>query len=137
MLYSNTGTAPRGAAPDTTGLFNAVWLDLCSPTDAERAAVAKGTGLDIPAQSDLAEIESSSRLSVAGDVLTLSMPMAHRGPDGASATAPLGFVLSPRQLVTIRFADMALFDRYAERFAALPANGSSAAAFAGLDIYYD
>lgn len=137
MLYVNSGTAPRrlavldhGAEGGHSGLFGAVWVDLCNPTDAERAAAERGSGMTVPAQADLAEIESSSRLSVAGDVLTLSTPMTYRGPDGESLVAPLGFVLSPRHLLTIRFADMPLFDSYGERFATT--GTGSMAAFLGL-----
>ncbi len=139
MLYVNSGTAPRrpasvdhGAEGGHSGLSTAVWLDLCNPTDAERAAAERGTGMAVPCQSDLAQIETSSRLSSVGDVLTLSTPMTYRGPDGESLVAPLGFVLSPRHLLTVRFADMPVFDTYSDRFAAAGASASSVAAFVGV-----
>ena len=78
MLYVNSGTAPRrpvsvqhGVEGGHSGLSGAVWIDLCNPTDAERGAAERGTGMPVPCEADLAEIENSSRLSVAGDVLTL------------------------------------------------------------------
>ncbi len=43
--------------------------------------------------------------------------MTYRAADGASHSAPLGFVLSPRTLLTVRFADLPVFDSFAERFA--------------------
>ena len=134
MLYANTGRAPRLAlqpephaqAPDS------VWLDLVSPTDAERALAERVTGLRVPAQDDLAEIESSSRLAVDGKVLTLSTPMTYLGPDGSSMVAPLGFVLSPDHLMTVRFAEMPVFDLFAQRFAAQERHPCSTSAFVGL-----
>lgn len=139
MLYVNSGTAPRrpavldhGAEGGHSGLSSAVWIDLCNPTEAERAAAERGSGMAVPAKADLAEIESSSRLSVVGDVLTLSTPMTYRGSDGESMVAPLGFVLSPRHLLTVRFADMPLFDSYGGRFATIGTGASSVAAFLGL-----
>ena len=139
MLYVNSGVAPRraasfehGAEGGHSGLSSAPWIDLCNPTDAERGAAERGTGMAVPCQADLAEIENSSRLSVTGDVLRLSTPMAYRGPDGESLVAPLGFVLSPQHLLTVRFADMPLFDSYGQRFAAIGTGASSAAAFLGL-----
>ena len=139
MLYVNSGAAPRraanvehGAEGGHSGLNNAVWIDLCLPSDGERLATERATGAPVPAEADLAEIESSSRLSVTGDVLTLSTPMTYRGPDGESMVAPLGFVLSPRHLLTIRFADMPLFDSYGERFATIGTGAGSVAAFLGL-----
>ncbi len=133
MLYLNTGHAPRQTVQPGphTDVAGAAWLDLLLPEDGERSWAERTTGLRVPAQADLAEIESSSRLATAGQVLTLSMPMAYLGPDGASMAAPLGFVLSPDHLITVRFAELPVFDAFAERFASAPHPGS-AAAFVGL-----
>jgi len=139
MLYVNSGAAPRraanvehGAEGGHSGLNNAVWIDLCLPSDGERLATERATGAPVPAEADLAEIESSSRLSVQGDTLTLSTPMTYRGPAGESLIGPLGFILSPRHLVTVRFAQMSFFDTYAERFAVAGTGSSSVGAFLGL-----
>ncbi len=139
MLFVNTGAAPRRvieAGPHAgAGDIGAVWMDLVSPTDAERAVVERATGLVVPADTELAEIESSSRLNVHDGVLTLSTPMTYRGPDGTSMTAPLGFVLSKRTLLTVRFAEMPLFDGFAEHFNAgmnRSAAPCSVSAFLGL-----
>lgn len=120
MIYANTGLearrrvepGPQGA-PETTG---AVWLDLVDPTDEERSLVERATGLRVPAKADIAEIESSSRLVAEGDVLYLSTPMAFRNADGDSVVAPVGFVLSRNILLTVRFAEMPVFDQFAEQF---------------------
>ena len=134
MLYLNTGHAPRQALqPDPHAhAAEGVWLDLVSPTDAERSLAERVTGLRVPAQADLAEIESSSRLAVDGRVLTLSTPMTYLGPDGISMVAPLGCVLSPDHLMTVRFAEMPVFDLFATRFASTERHPCSIAAFVGL-----
>ena len=134
MLYLNTGHAPRQALqPDSHAhAAEGVWLDLVSPTDAERSLAERVTGLRVPAQTDLAEIESSSRLAVDGRVLTLSTPMTYLGPDGISMVAPLGCVLSPDHLMTVRFAEMPVFDLFATRFAITERHPCSIAAFVGL-----
>ena len=133
MLYLNTGHAPRQTVqPRPHGdAEGAAWLDLLLPQDDERSWAERTTGLRVPAQADLAEIESSSRLATAGQVLTLSMPMAYLAPDGTPMTAPLGFVLSPDHLITVRFAELRAFDAFAGRFASA-AHPCSAAAFVGL-----
>ena len=132
MLYLNTGRAPRQTVqPGPHSEADAAWLDLALPTDAERSWAERSTRLRVPAQADLAEVESSSRLAVSGQVLTLSTPMTYLGPGGVSMMAPLGFVLSPDHLITIRFADMPVFDRFAERFQAAE-HPCSTAAFVGL-----
>lgn len=136
MLYLNTGLAPRlllNPEPHTVAdAARVVWLDLHRPTDEERSAVERATGLRVPAQADLAEIETSSRLSTEGRTIYLSTPMTYRSMDGASLTAPLGFVLSPERLLTVRFADMPVFDTFADRFQAANGPPSSVGAFLGL-----
>ena len=133
MLYLNTGTGPRGTlAPHEHPGPGAVWLDLVSATEAERAAAERATGLVVPAEADLAEIESSSRLARDGDVLTLSTPMAYPGPNGTEQSTPLGFVLSPEHLLTIRFAEVPVFEHFAAKFDGAPGQKRSADAFVGL-----
>ena len=134
MLFVNTGHAPRATLTPAPHLHDlpGVWLDLVVPTDDERALAERATGLRIPTKTDLSEVESSSRLSVSGNVLTLSTPMTYLGPDGTSMVAPLGFVLSPDRLLTIRFAEMPVFDAYAARFATQEQHPCGVAAFVGL-----
>lgn len=119
MLYANDGasercvmeTGPHAGAP------NAIWLDLVQPTEAERSLAERITGLRVPAQADLEEIESSSRLSSENDVLYLSAPMHYLDNDGMVQAAPVGFVLSNQFLMTVRFGPAPVFDNYAKRFA--------------------
>jgi magnesium transporter len=128
MLFANPGGAARtglDAAPQ------AVWLDLLDPSQAERAAACTAAGFTLQSRTDIAEIESSSRVSRTGDVLYLNSPVSYRDADGGSSIAPVGFALSPTRLVTTRFADMPVFDSYAATFATL-ATPCSAEAFAGL-----
>ena len=75
-------------------------------------------GLSIPNEADLAEIESSSRLSSeaapTGTVLTLSMPLVYRPTEGGHS-APLGIVLAPERLITVRFAPSLVFQNFASQ----------------------
>ena len=134
MLYVNTGLNPRRTLQPHAepSLPTPVWIDLLSPTDEERSCAERLTGLRVPAQADLAEIESSSRLSSEGRTLYLSTPMSYRSADGVSMTTPLGFVLSPDHLMTVRFAALPIFDQYAERFVGSASRSCSVAAFLGL-----
>ncbi|HEX3429606.1 MAG TPA: magnesium transporter CorA family protein [Rhizomicrobium sp.] len=90
---------PGGSSPP-------VWIDLLDPTEEERATASTGCGVEVPSRSALEEIEASSRLRARGDVLTLSMPIASKSPSGESAPTPLGFVLTPKLLVTVRYAEL-------------------------------
>lgn len=99
------------ASPEA--LRGAVWIDLISPTPDEGDRVRAATGMAIPTQANLSEIESSSRLAAADGVLTLSMPLVSH-LDDEPRPLPGGFVLARDRLITIRFAPSRLFDSFAE-----------------------
>jgi magnesium transporter len=105
---------PAGSMPSQLPP-TAVWLDLLNGSDSEKAYIERTTGMRVPTLSDLQEIESSSRLVADDDVLHLSMPMITG--QGRSVTAsPLGLVLSPRYLLTVRFAPVGSIDTFAAKF---------------------
>jgi len=103
-------TQPHGALHD-----QALWIDMLNPDEATRQLVQSTTGLRVPTREELSEIETSSRLWRDGDTLYLSLPGLVRGEAGESRTSPVGFVLSPERLLTIRFAPVTAFDTYATR----------------------
>lgn len=135
MLYVNNGTSPRLTVQVGAHALTAqdgVWLDLLNPTDQERSAVERLTRLRVPAQADIAEIESSSRLMSDADALYLSMPLAYYDKEkDAALVSPVGFVLSATHLITVRYAAMPVFDDFAQRFASNPQT-TSGGAFVGL-----
>jgi hypothetical protein len=118
MLYANDGASPRQTMDPAArhSLSEAVWIDLLDPTDAERAAAERLTGLRVPSREDIAEIESSSRIYTEGNVLYLSMSYSYLGADGLSHASPVGFVLSGGHLLTLRFAELPAFETYARQF---------------------
>ncbi len=116
MLYLNDGATPRRTIdPSQRHLPGAVWIDLVDPTEDERAAAERLTGLRVPSRDEIAEIESSSRIYTEGGTLYLSMPYSSLGADGRPQLSPVGFVLSDTHLLTLRFATLAAFDVFAER----------------------
>ena len=126
--YACNNGHPHCLPPDNAS--QAIWFDLETPTPAEYALVTRITGLSLPQYADLAEIETSSRLSVKGEILTLSLPVVVRLADSIE-NGVCGFVLSPKYLVTIRFAPSTLFIQFAS--SVLPdGNLVSADIFAGL-----
>ncbi len=109
--------AGDGGAPATAP----VWLDLFVPTDDEIAAVEAQIGASLPGRGALSEIEMSSRVRERQGVLTMSTPTALRASPDAPTGTPLGFVLSPERLVTIRFADSPAFEAVIARLNAAEA----------------
>jgi len=92
----------------------AQWIDLIGPTPEEIDRVTRETGLVVPSEADINEIESSSRLATRGTALYLSMPLISR-PETDPRSISAGFVLTPDRLITVRFAQSVVFDRYMER----------------------
>jgi magnesium transporter len=87
----------------------AIWIDLCNATDAERAEVERVTGARVPTQAAISEIETSSRVYLENGVLYLSTPLPASG-DARESLSAVGFVLSERLLLTLRFSENSVFD---------------------------
>ncbi len=135
-LY-RTRTSPGEPPADLAGGAlppDAVWLDLFCPEPEEIAFVRRTTGLDVPSIAELSEIESSSRLRNAAGALYLSMPLTAHGPDSDQPrSTPVGFVLTPERLITVRFDELPPFSHFAAHDLASENDPlSSAAVFAGL-----
>ena len=92
-------------------LAHAAWIDLRSPGEDEVAMVAAATGLKVPTREDVSAIEASSRLQRVGEALYLSAPLLADGE--APQLSPVGFVLTPGRLITLRFDKFSAFDQAA------------------------
>lgn len=116
-------------APGNTIPATALWVDLHSPTPAERKAAESLIGIEIPTPEDMAAIETSERLYEDNGVLVMTavMPMAVREPD--PKVSSLTFVLTARRLVTVRYGDpksIAMSARRAQTDGSVPHTGPGA-----------
>jgi magnesium transporter len=100
---------PATKSPPTDGCAEAFWIDLFDPTPEEAARVASEYGIRVPSRAALQEIETSSRVHAEGRTLYVSMPLASRDEAAAFVPVPLGFVLSPDVVVTIRYSELHAF----------------------------
>jgi len=94
------------------------WIDLVDPSLEEIELVRRQTGVDVPSQESLREIEASSRLRVHTDVLYMSAPLLAGTATEDWSVAPAGFILAPDILVTVRFSDIEAFDSVAAEITA-------------------
>ena len=92
----------------------AFWIDLLDPTSDEITQVAAEYGIEVPSRESLQEIETSSRLRAEGQVLYLSMPLTLQDETADFAPIPLGFILSPAVLVTVRYSVVQAFAQIEE-----------------------
>lgn len=90
------------------------WIDLIQPTAEEIARVETEFSVRVPSREQLDEIESSSRLRAEGKRLYLSMPVATPHDIIDAAPSPLGFVISPELLITVRYRDSRSFTKARE-----------------------
>src|SRR6476659_6806033 len=85
--------------PDT-----ATWVDLEEPTQEEEALVERCIRMDVPTESEMAEIEPSSRLYERDGALYMTVSVLYGVQDGEPSTTPISFVLTDNRLVTVRYA---------------------------------
>ncbi len=94
--------------PNTAkGILGALWIDLFNPTDEETRSVSSALSVSIPDRAELEEIESSSRLQAENGIVQLSLPVSAHGEE--EGPTPVGFVLSEKFLVTVRYTEMQAF----------------------------
>jgi len=99
--------------PDT-----ATWVDLEEPTREEEALVERCIRMDVPTESEMAEIEPSSRLYERDGALYMTVSVLVGLRDGEPRTTPISFVLTDNRLVTVRYATpkpVRVFEEHARR----------------------
>jgi magnesium transporter len=109
-----------------------IWIDLLDPTDEEKGFVESRTHIQVPTMQALSEIEASSRLQVNRGVIYLSTPILARSDTPEAFLSPVGFILSPTVLVTVRFARLSSFDQVAEQIHHDPSLATNVGVFTAL-----
>jgi len=90
---------PNGEPP-----VNALWFDLLQPTREEEAVVQRLTGVEVPTREEMQEIEVSSRLYREGDAHYLTAPIIHQTETPRPEVTAVTFILTPKALITVRYA---------------------------------
>ena len=107
----------------------ATWIDLEEPTHEEEKLVERCIGVDVPTQAEMAEIEPSSRLYEKDGALYMTVSTLRGVEEHLPTTAPIGFVLAGKRLVTIRYATpkpVRTFENHARRDPELVRDGPTA-----------
>lgn len=92
-----------------------IWADLLNATTEEKQFVERLLGIRIPSEASLSEIEASSRLIHDHGTLYLSSPAVRLNENNEAEITPVGFLIGPHVLVTVRFADLPIFDETGKR----------------------
>ena len=118
-------------------LTSAVWIDLLQPSPEEIARVSAATGLRVPTEGQISEIESSSRLAFEGGAFYLSAPLVAVDAEGEHELTPVGFVISSRVLLTLHFVPLLAFDAYREESATRPPQNAEEALLRIFELIVD
>lgn len=81
----------------------AVWVDLIEPTRDEEAAIEASLGFDVPTVEEMKQLELSQRLYRDGERLFMTATVLTRADTDTPASSPITFILSPQNLVTVRY----------------------------------
>ncbi|WFU32292.1 magnesium transporter CorA family protein [Bradyrhizobium brasilense] len=92
-----------------------IWIDLLDPTEDEKQFVERALDIRVPSERSLSEIEASSRLITDHDRLYLSSPAVRLDDNNEAEITNIGFVIGPKVLVTVRFAQLTTFDDVMKR----------------------
>ena len=114
MLTTYPGQSRKPGQQRDSAVDRAIWLDLVDPNDEERKQASAALGADLPTRDQISAIELSSRVRVEDELLRINIPAFARGDGGRGVLTPLGVLLSPSLLVTLRYAESAAFDRFAK-----------------------
>lgn len=91
---------------------DAVWVDLIAPNEAEDATVEQVCKVRIPTQSEMYDLETSSRLYEDEGVLYMTATLATKLDTERPEASAVCFIVTADRLVTVRFCDPAPFQRF-------------------------
>jgi magnesium transporter len=120
LFGPNCSAAPIDPEKADTLPEGVIWVDLLEPTKAEEALAEKLIGINIPTREELSEIEPSSRLYQRNGAAVMTMSVLHGITDGQPGSDPIGFILTDKHLVTVRYIDPKSFVIFAEHVYADP-----------------
>lgn len=102
-------------ASNETLLNNSLWIDLINPSTVEEVLVEQHLGLNIPTREEMQEIELSSRLYKENDVLFMTATMIAQSDSLSPNQDPVTFIITPKQLITIRYIEPQAFKIFISR----------------------
>ena len=110
----------------------AVWIDMVGANEEETRQVEAATGFDLPNRAELSQIEPSSRLSFEDGVLRLAAPVIAKADTDHPKLSHIGFLLTPKQLISMRYEPSKAFEGVARTVGPQCAKLSSVEVFAAL-----
>ena len=104
-----TGGNAADPVPGADEIRRAVWVDLAFPLPHERQAVEQALGINLPDKADMTAIEASSRVYREGQAQVMNVMLVVGVDSQEPASVPVSLILTPTQLVTVRYSDPSAF----------------------------
>lgn len=108
-LVRHDGDAGGSMPADT------LWIDLLHPTQEEEHLLESIVGVNVPTREEMAEIEDSSRFYESNGALYMTTAVVSGISEHRPSTAEITCVLTPKWLVTVRYADLLPFRTFEAR----------------------
>lgn len=100
-------------AANSSVMKEVMWLDLLCPSKTEEGLIEECLNIDIPTRQEMREIEFSSRLYKENGILFMTATMIAQSDSLDPKLDPVTFVLTPKQLITIRYIEPQSFKLFA------------------------
>ena len=97
-----------------------IWIDLLEPTKEEEALAEKLVGTNIPTRAELKQIEPSSRLYQSHGAAFMTASVLYGIDEGRPSSDPIGFILTDKYVVSVRYVDPRPFRIISENLYAEP-----------------
>lgn len=107
-------------------LNEALWVDVLDPSRDEEKLLEKTLTLNIPTREEMHEIESSSRLYKEHNALFMTAPMIAQSASPNPEHDPISFVLSPTQLITVRYIEPQAFQLFIKQLSKIDLKSANA-----------
>ncbi len=122
-VFTSSGNLPQtlvvdGSDPSLPA--DTVWIDLIDPSRDEELFVERVTGIEVPTAQEMAEIEHSSRLYVANGAVTMTVTLVSGIFSAEAQSNQVSFVLTPVHLITVRYGQVPVFDRFSAQLEKSP-----------------
>lgn len=92
-----------------------VWIDLLNPTPEEDKRVEAALGIEIPTRAEAREIEASSRFYIENGAHYMTAYIMYGLEQGNPGSSNITFILSGKQLVTVRYCEPKAFPFFLQR----------------------
>jgi magnesium transporter len=102
-----------------------VWIDLLDPIGEDEALLERVVGVKIPTREEMEEIEVSSRLYIEEGAAFMTAQLPAQADRDDPEMAPVTFVLTPSELITVRHHDPRAFQTFLQRAAKAPTGATT------------